>query len=536
LRPFGFWNPDAGYSAAVELAKEKRVEESPMSIEAQEQARDMKRRVRRQRRRRIITGLNVVIAVCLMTAAVILLNVLVSRFPYRFQLRTASHIELSERTMGLLAGLQSDVDVTAFLESDAPMYDEVRVLLREYAYVAARLEGVSMNLEIVDPKRDIARTRALAREYEVADEDVVVFSCGGRVKYVEIKDLSQYEMALTESGITRNLIGFFGEQAFSSAILNVTQEATPVIYFIAGHGERDIDDFGRQGGFSSVARAIRHDNMAVQRLQLAEHDAIPDDCAALIVAGPDQKLSEIEVQRIRDYLKSRHGRVMFLLDPSVDSGLASLLDEWGVGLGSGVAAGLTLSGHELVIGSYGDHPITHAFENVTTMFYMPRPIMTTASAQDSRNGHGEEDRARVTVLAATGKEGWVEGDLSQDPPRYDEGKDRRGVVSVAVAVEKGPVGVDVEIQPTRMVVVGDSYFVSNAAMSGGVGGNISFFLSALNWLVERESLLAVVPQPPFELRFEMSQPQWTRVFVLAVVIVPGAIALLGVGVWLKRRR
>ncbi len=507
-----------------------------MTIEVQEELRDALQRCRRQRRRRMITGLNVVIAVMLMTVAVILVNILVSRFPCRVQLQARSHVALSERTMGLLNGLQADIKVTAFIASESSLYDQVRVLLREYAYVATGIEGLTLSLDVVDPNRDIARTRALAREYDVAAEDVVVFSCGGRMKSVGIKDLAQYEVELTASGIARNLIGFFGEQAFSSAILNVTQEETPVIYFVMGHGERDVEDFSKQGGFSSIARAVRHDNMEVRRLQLAEHSAVPDDCAALIVAGPDKRLSDFEIRCVEDYLKNRHGRAMFLLDPSVDSGLNPLLDHWGVGLGAGVAAGLTLSGHELVIASYGKHPITHAFKNVTTMFYMPRPVFATAAARDESNGHGEEDRARVTVLAATGNEGWVDQNLSQDPPRYDEGTDRRGVVSVAVAVEKGPVGFDVEIQSTRLVVIGDSYFVSNAAMNSGVGGNVSFFLSSLNWLVERESLLSVAPRPPLELRLEMSQQQWTKVFLLTVVIVPGCIALLGFCVWLKRRR
>ena len=151
-------------------------------------------------------------------------------------------------------------------------------------------------------------------------------------------------------------------------------------------------------------------------------------------------------------------------------------------------------------------------------------------------GQKEEDRARVSVLAATGDEGWVEHDLSQDPPRYDEGTDQRGPVSVAVAVEKGPVGVDVKIQPTRLVIVGDSYFVSNAAMRSGVGGNASFFLSAWNWLVERESLLTVAPRPPLELRLEMNDKQWTQALLLTVVMSPSVILLLGICVWLKRRR
>ena len=492
--------------------------------------------VRRQRRRRIVTGLNVVVAVILMASAVTLLNLLVSRFPCRFQLQTRTRHELSERTLGLLGGLQTEVNVVAFLASESALYDEVRVLLREYAYAASRLEGVTLTLEVVDPRRDISRTRELAREYDVTAEDVIVFSCGGRRKYVEIQDLAKYEVELTDSGVARRMIGFTGEQAFSSAILSVTQESTPIVYFLAGHGERDTEDFNRQGGYSAIARAVRRDNMEVRRLQLAEAGGVPEDCAAIIVAGPDKKLSEVEAGYIEDYLNNRHGRAMFLMDPSVDAGIEPLLEDWGVGLGAGVAAGLTFSGRELVIAQYGDHPITRSFENVTTMFYMPRPVVTTVPERNGRQGQKEEDRARATVLAATGPEGWIELDLSQDPPRFDENTDRRGPVSVAVAVEKGPVGVDVEIQPTRLVVVGDSYFVSNAAMNSGVGGNASFFLAALNWLVERESLLTVAPRPPIELRLEMNDEQWSQAFLLTVVMFPVGVLLLGIGVWLKRRR
>jgi len=496
---------------------------------------EVKRGVWRQRRRRMVTGVNVVVAVLLMSGAVLLLNILVSRFPYRILLESRAHHELSSRTMGLLEGLETEVDLVAFLSSDATLYDDVRVLLREYEYVAKGIDGLNLRLEIVDPSRDIARTRELALKYDVSKEDVIVFSCGGRKKYVEVSDLAQYEIKLSERGIAKNMIGFFGEQSFSSAILSVTQDETPVIYFVTGHGERRIDDFGRKGGFSGVAREIRRDNMDARVLHLAEHGKVPDDCEAIVVAGPDRKFADIEIRYINDYLKNRHGRVMFMLDPSVNAGLSGLLNEWGVALGKGVAAGLTLSGRELVIREYGDHPITRAFNGVSTMFYMPRPVVKTESARDEGSGHGEEDRARVTVLASTGKEGWIEHDLSQEPPRYDSESDGSGPVSVAVAVEKGALGVDVEIKSTRMVVIGDSYFVSNAALDGGVGGNVSFFLSSLNWLVERESLLRVSPRPPMELNPDMSIDQWRKLFLLAVVMVPGIIALIGVVVWWRRR-
>ena len=108
---------------------------------------------------------------------------------------------------------------------------------------------------------------------------------------------------------------------------------------------------------------------------------------------------------------------------------------------------------------------------------------------------------------------------------------------MAVAVERGPVsGLEVEISPTRMVVLGDSYFVSNAALRTGVGGNIDFFMSSLNWLLERETLMGISPRVPGELRLDMNR---RRLRLAMLVIVGGApllAALIGIAIWVRRRQ
>ncbi len=495
-------------------------------------SKEMKSGVWRQRRRRVVTGLNVLVAVVLMGIAVVLLNVLVSHFSWHLQLKSGARHELSERTLSMLKGLDTKVDIIAFLASDSTDYDDVRSLLHEYVFAAEKIDGLTIDLQILNPSRDIAQTRDLARKYDVDREDVIVFACGGRKKYVEVNDLVKYKIRITKKGISKEGIGFLGEQAFSSAILGVTQKEAPVIYFVKGHGERDIDDFGRHGGYSDIARIMRRDTMDVRTLQFADVGGVPKDCSLLVVAGPDRKYSDAEVKYIEEYLKKRHGRALFLLDPSANSGLEGYLRGWGVGLGKGVAAGLTLTGRELVVNTFGDHPITRSFKNMNVMLYMPRPVEKL-----KESAGGAADRAKVTVLASTGPRGWVEKTLSQDPPRFDKGVDGKGPVSVAVAVEKGGgLGVDVEIAPTRMVVIGDSYFVSNEALYTGVGGNSDFFMSSINWLVDRDSLLRVSPRAPFTLNPGMSREQWRNVFLMMVLIVPGAIAFMGILVWSVRRR
>jgi ABC-type uncharacterized transport system involved in gliding motility auxiliary subunit len=108
---------------------------------------------------------------------------------------------------------------------------------------------------------------------------------------------------------------------------------------------------------------------------------------------------------------------------------------------------------------------------------------------------------------------------------------------LALVSERGTVtGLDVEIKPTRLVVVGDSYFASNASLKTGVGGNIDFFMSALNWLLEREALMAISARDPMRVELALDRDRVRWLFLLAVLAVPGVVGVTGGMIWRKRRR
>jgi len=493
-----------------------------------------KRSIWQHRGRRFITSANVLASVVLAAGVVAMLNYLSYRYYMRWDLSWRGFYSLSGKTVSLLENLDADVDIVAFIQHNHELHEDIANLLREYEYAADALESLGMSIHVVDPDRDLAWTRELAAQYEVQAPNVIVIESGGRRKYLSVTDLMDYDikLSLSEGKATRQRVAFRGEQAISSAIQSVTQSTRPKVYFLLGHGERDTEDFGRVSGYSSVARLVRRDNVEVQSLVLAEAGKVPDDCSALVIAGPDRQLSRAEVELLAEYLE-RSGRMFLLVDPAMATGLEPLLQRWGAALGPHVVVGLTLTGRELVVTSYGKHPITQRLKNVTTMFYMPRSILPRKT--DSAGDTGA-DRPRITVLAANTPDGWGETDLSQSPPRFDPSLDLPGPIPVAVAIERGPVeGIDVEIKPTRLVVIGDSDFVSNGSLSSGVGGNRDLFLSALNWLVEREELMAVAPKVPGELRLDMDRDQM-RVAFLLVAAAPSALAaLVGFAVWQRRR-
>ncbi len=494
-----------------------------------------------QRGWRIAMGLNVFISVLLATALLVMANYLAFRHgPSRIFLGGSTSYSLSGKTLGLLEGLEGEMTITSFFEKSHSMYANVRLLLKEYEYACAKLEDNRLKLKFVDPNRDLAETRKLRAKYGLEVPNMVVFEYKGRSKVVELDDIVESTpdidvSALLSGGKTSfsKKVAFMGEMAFSSAIQSITQSATPVVYFITGHGERDIEDFSQQVGYSGIAIVMKRDNMLLKVLSMAEHREVPADCSVLVVAGPDRQLSRPEVEMISVYLE-RNGRILFLIDPATTTGLEELLAKWGVRLSRGVVVGLTLRGRELVVTKYGDHSISRKMRNLMTMFYMPRCI---EPIDETLLEGTQADRPRVTVLASNSADGWEEMNLNQTPPKYEEGVDVPGPNPVAIAIEKGAVaGIDIELKPTRMVIIGDSDFVSNGSLKGGIGGNVDFFMSAMNWLVERESIMAIAPKAPGKLELGMTPERKSLAFVVMVLGVPSIVAFIGFVVWLRRRR
>lgn len=482
----------------------------------------------RMRTRKMCSGINVAISILLAAVAVLMINYLSAEHFRRWRIAIRDFYNLSPKTRSILSTLDKDVRITVFFSRNHQYIDHLRNVLKEYDYAAEGRED-RLQIEFVDPDRDLARARQLAQEYGLKEQNSIVVECSGRTKFIQSEDIFEFELRMGgQEGLNKKLASYKAEQALSSAIRNVTQTGKPVVYFIAGHGERDINDYSRHSGYSAIARIMRRDNIELRTLFLAENSRIPVDCSALVIAGPDRKYSDAESKIVSGYLE-KSGKAMFLVDPAVQTGLNGLLKDWGVNLCPEVAVGLTLTGRELVVNTYGDHPITRNLRNVTTMFYMPRcvePIPNEGA-----------DKPSLTVLATNTDDGWGETKLEQDPPRYNPGSDVPGPVPIAVAAERGPRSrIDVEVDPSKLVVIGDSAFVSNGALRTGVGGNKDFFMSALNWLLERESLMRISPRRPMELKPEMTRRQWINARLILIGGIPGLFILIGIVVWFNRRK
>ena len=487
------------------------------------------------RRRRLVISLNVLLQIVAVLLLVGMANWLVWRHYARIDWTKSRYYKLSEKTKQELGSLKDPVKVVVFLQPNAEreylekVFQDVRDLLKEFQYFGK----AKLLVEYVDPDRDRAQAEQLIQDYKVTAPNVVIFSCGQRHKYVTIEDMVDFDMQ--DYGQSYRVKAFKGEGAFLSAIQTVTEEEPPKIYFLTGNGESDPESFDHEKGYSTLATYIKRDNLTVAKWNLQEKQKLPADAGAIIIAGPHKKLSGPELAALDAYLKNK-GRLFVMLDPHTQSGLELWLQHWGVQVDDDVAvrrAGAMFGTELLDVNALGadltPHPITARLEGVNLTFPYARSVRPLQREQGTA-----ADQPRVTELVKASPEFWGSTDPETQRNSFDPSRDIKAPLPLAVAVEAGtPQGVNVDIGVTRMVVVGTSSFADNTDLTGG---NLDFFMNALNWLLKREQLMAVGPKTPEEFRLDMSMEQVHVVYALVIIVMPLFVAGLGVVVWLKRRK
>lgn len=267
--------------------------------------------------------------------------------------------------------------------------------------------------------------------------------------------------------------------------------------------------------------------MRLKKLHLEETPAgrVPADASVVVVAGPSLRIPQPEIDALRIYL-AEGGRLFVLLNATLDAGMGPLLMEWGVQLVDDVVIdpAATHTGAEVYVSRFADHPVTRNLRGVTVPFLRPRSVRPVAGDPET----APLDRPRFTALAATTARGYAKQDLQDPDMTMRPGVDAPGPIPLAAAVERTVPGG----QTTRLVVVGDADFAANWSRAGG---GLRFFQNAVTWLIDQEQGVAIPPREVEEVRLLLDRTELRTLFFLVVLGMPGAVAVFGFLVALRRR-
>ena len=474
-------------------------------------------------------GIGTLVMLVAFVAALALVDVLAFRNAERFDLTATRQFSLADQTVKLLKDLENPVEAIAFFAPGNPSQDRFR---RSAEDLLAEFERRSndFSYSFVDPDRDPAK----ARRYGVTQYPTIVF------------------VGMTEEGERQQQVTAprFQERDFATALLIVaTSDVRKRVYILTGHGERDPFD-SDQGteGFGFAADGLVGDNYALQTISLLETPEIPDDAAALIIAGPTKELEEAESQELFSYLNGG-GAAVFLLDPNPPQTFRDLLARWAIKVVDGVVIDLqrSVSGQpqtpliprdqyfELPAIASIVSPLDESFLPGTTAFDFPG-LYALRGFQTSFDPENDLPPETITFLpmVSTNILSCIASDPNSDQCDADSpfGSLLPALALTAIAPAQGDPDPEAE-RPTGIVLFGDSDFASNRFFYSR--SNADLFLNSVNWLTEDISLSAARTKPESFRLLVLTRPEMRFIQYSSWLLLPIGVLLIGAVAWWRRR-
>lgn len=503
-------------------------------------------------------GTNSVIMIGAFIGIVAVVNFLAFENNHREDVTATKQFSIAPRTESLLKSLGENVEAKAFFipgrsEQEEALLSTFRSdvddLLREL-----NIRSGKFDFEFIDPVKE----PVLAREYGVVDYPSIVLE-GTESRKRQTVALSSAMQLYFSTGLLAI------EQDLVTALLIVTGEEQKRVYFLAGHGERNIDDVeANTEGFGFAFDGATRENYAVEFITLfspAGRDKLvpPEDTPQpttpevnmLVIADPKNELLAGEAEVMDQYLKNG-GRMLFLAESDTPPTFREFLARWGIVIGEGHVVDLNRSiidEPQIVVlsrgqGSYLDL-IPELTNGLDTTYYPGLTSLVPAegvsffpSEQPDTEEEEEPELGPIVGLALgiTSEASWLIDDPARNDPRQGDVRDfffpAVALRAVAPLDEEPPTGLT-GTRPAEIVVIGDADFASNRHFYAFDNSNL--FLNSINWLVGDEALANIRPKPIAFRQLVLTRNEFEFIRTSSWLLLPALMALMGGFVWWRRR-
>lgn len=402
---------------------------------------------------------------------------------------------LSAATTTFLTELDKAISIQAFISPNSEFKPVLTTLLNRYQALNTQLD-----ISYIDP--DFSPD--LVRQLNIQQQGEMVITLGEQQKHVI--DLS--------------------EQSLTNALLSVSREQDKWLVFIEGHGERKPD---HQANFnlSTWAATLKQKGFKLKSINLVQHQQIPRNTAAVIIASPEKPWLPGEVDIIKDYL-SEGGNLLWLTEPSEKPPLLALAEFLGLQFipGTLIDPNAELLGiadpQFTLITDYANHPITQATSSVT--------LFPKATAIEPVNA---DSAWQYQALLTTPDNVWsdIQADLK---PEFELGLDTQGPLDLAYLLTSKVELDDDSNHQQRIAVVGDGDFLSNSFI--GNAANLELGLAMMNWLAEDDKLISIPVKTTLDNQLELNKMSSLLIGLGVLIIVPAVLLLIGLTLWWYRRR
>jgi gliding-associated putative ABC transporter substrate-binding component GldG len=435
--------------------------------------------------------------VILITAIVIIVNILSENYSLRLDFTEGREYTLSKATRDIIKNLDKPVTVTAYFSKDLPpnignVSDNLKDMLIEYGN---RSKGMVV-YKFVNPneKEEL--------EQEAMKNGIQPVMINVREKD-QVKQQKAYIGAVVSIGEEKETIPFFQpgaamEYALSTAIKKLSVVDKPAIAIIQGHGEPAINEMAQVYSELSVL-------YSVEPFMMTDTTEIPERFKAIAIIRPTDTINPVHLLKL-DHFLGRGGNLFLAInrvegDFSTATGraISTGLEEWLMQKGVTISDNFVIDAscgavtvqqqqsnfvmtsqisfpYFPVISKFADNPVTRGLESIVLQFASP---ITFA---------GDTTRRFTPLAFSSAQSGTARAPLYFDVQRQWNDNDFPMSGIVVAGVLEGKLSGTVD---SKIVLVSDGDFAVNGSQRGNQlpQDNVSLMVNSVDWLSDDTGLI-----------------------------------------------
>ena len=397
-----------------------------------------------------------------------------------------------------------------------------------YVQLAKQYNSINENINVETVK--ITERPDLAEKYGIDSDEAygIVVQSPDRYKVLTESDFVTYDSNTYE---TIDI----SEQKMTNAILDTTMADKPKVYFLTGHEEYQLDT-----EMTTLGVYLANEVNEINTLDLLSSE-MPEDIDCLVIPSPNTDFSDVEVQKITDYINNG-GNILWLNDAKVtDTDLPNvqkILDLYGVKIEKGIvleqdSSKMILENPEFVKPDINYHEITKDIYNASGIL-----MIDTGKIQIAESEKLEELNVTSNVLLQTSETSFLRTDFNNNSLTKSD-SDTEGSVTVGVEMQKK---INDE-KTSKLVLYANGIFATDilipiSTQSQKIAvtfyNNKDLILNTVAYLTNREDAIRI-RKDIGTVTYTPTEQEDTIVRVI-IFTVPFIIVIIGIVVWQIRRR
>lgn len=427
-------------------------------------------------------------------------------------LTTDKVYSISESTEAKLGNLEKDVQIQLI---NLGTYDYLLDFANKYTQLNSHIT--------IDKIDDLTSRPDVMSTYNLQSTDsLIIIKSGDRETTLSLYDLYTYDYTTYEQiDIT--------EEALTNAIIEVTIEEKPKIYFLTGHNYYD-DSY-----FQLVQQDIMAEANEVDNLNLLTAEKVPEDCDCLVITTLKEDLTEMERDKLIQY-SNEGGKILLLADSDIlgieTPNFDQILDLYGFTISEGIL--MEQDENQMVYGSP-----EFIISQVDSSVLVENLNMNMNLCVIDAGKINFKEEATYQILAQTSDSAFLRTDLTiSNMAKTNKDTDAAGSVIGALVTRTLEDG-----KKAEMIVYSNAIFATNQTINmnntysiyaNQLCNNDDVVINSVSYLTQRTDTITIRKDTE-SVSYTATQAQH-NIIMLIIFSVPALVIIIGIIVWQVRRR